>query len=361
MVAMETRVTKLLRLVGTLLLGERAMLRPGGPDRLARLFGLRAPRYVPHPYMLYALNRSWASADGRTRHNALGFRGAELASEKASGSLRVVCMGESSTYCTGIADDRDAYPARLHEALAAALPGRTIEVVNAGVGGYTSAENVLRCLFDVVPLEPDLVVYYYTHNDAHARRYPKLSRDYREFSRSWFEPHGAGGVLAALRRRAILALGDIGELVRRTEAHGGRRPSLNVAKNPPEAFAANMAALAAIARDAGARLLFVNPNYRDLDLNDAADLAQPPSTNLAFRAVWEHRRIVENLAQRLGEGLVDLRGQIPYPETRDGFPTQDYLDPVHFTPAGAERAAKIVAQAILAQNLLGISAPEGGT
>lgn len=357
---MMSRFAKILRLLGVLALGDRALLRPGGPGALARLFALKAPRYVPHPYMLYTLNRSWVSVDGLTRHNALGFRGRDIGPEKPPGALRVVCMGESSTYCTGITDDDATYPARLQAALAAALPDRAVEVVNAGVGGYTSAENVLRCLFDVVPLQPDLVVYYYTHNDAHARRYPQLSRDYREFSRSWFEPHGAGGVFAALRRRAILALGDIGELVRRTEAYGGRRPSLNVANNPPEAFAANMAALGAIARDAGARLLFVNPNYRDLDLNDAADPTQPPSTNLAFRAVWEHRRIVEKLARRLGEGLVDLRGQIPYAETRDGFPSPDYLDPVHFTPAGAERAAKIVAQAILAQNLLGLSAPKKG-
>lgn len=358
---MTADLAKYLRLLGVLALGDRALLRPGGPGAVARLFGLKAPRYVPHPYMLYTLNRSWVSADGRTRHNALGFRGAELASEKPRGSLRVVCMGESSTYCTGIADDRDTYPARLQEALAAALPDRAIEVVNAGIGGYTTAENVLRCLFDVVPLQPDLVVYYYTHNDVHARRLPHLSRDYREFSRSWFEPHSAGGLVAALRRRAVLALGDIGELVRRTESHGGRRPSANVANNPPDAFAANLAALAAIARDAGARLLFVNPNYRDLDLNDAADPSQPPSTNLAFRAVWEHRRIVENLAKRLDEGLVDLRGKIPYPASRDGFPSPDYLDLVHFTPAGAERAAKIVAQAILAQNLLGLTAPAKGS
>jgi lysophospholipase L1-like esterase len=149
----------------------------------------------------------------------------------------------------------------------------------------------------------------------------------------------------------MLALGDIGQIVRRDDADGGQRPATNVAGNPPDAFAANMAALAAILRDAGARLLFVNPLYRDLDANDAADPAAP-GTNLAFRAVWEHRRIVENLAKRLGEGLVDLRGNIPYPATRAAFPTNAYLDPVHFSPAGADRAAALVAEAIMAQNLL---------
>jgi lysophospholipase L1-like esterase len=340
---MQAYLGKIQRLVACLLLGDRVLRQPNA-------LVPHLPRYAPHPYKLFELRRGWVSPDGSIRHNSLGFRGPEFAPAKTPGRLRIVCMGESSTYGSGVADD-ETYPARLQAHLARLLAPREIEVINAGVLGYTSAENVLHALFDVVPLAPDLVVYYYTHNDAHARRMAHLSRDYREFSRSWYEPHGAGGLFGTLRRRMMLALGDIGQIVRRDDADGGRRPASNVANNPPDAFAANMAAIAAILRDAGSRLLFVNPLYRDLDANDTADPAAP-GTNLAFRAVWEHRRIVENLAQRLGEGLVDLRGRIPYSEARDAFPTQEYRDPVHFSPAGADSAAAIVADAILAQNLL---------
>jgi lysophospholipase L1-like esterase len=340
---MQGTFGKIRRLVACLLFGDRVL-------RMPNALVPHLPRYAPHPYKLFELRRNWVSPDGRIRHNALGFRGPEFAPAKTPGRLRVVCMGESSTYGSGVADD-ETYPARLQGHLARLLAPRDVEVINAGVLGYTSAENVLHGLFDVAPLAPDLVVYYYTHNDAHARRMPHLSRDYREFSRSWYEPHGSGGLGGALRRRMMLALGDIGQIVRRDDVDGGRRPAANVANNPPDAFAANMAALAAILRDVGARLLFVNPLYRDLDANDAADPAAP-GTNLAFRAVWEHRRIVDNLAARLGEGLVDLRGKIPYPGARDAFPSPDYLDPVHFSPAGADRAAAIVAAEILAQNLL---------
>jgi len=334
---------KIRRLVACLLFGDRVLRRPNA-------LVPHLPRYAPHPYKLFELRRGWISTDGSIRHNSLGFRGPEFSPAKTSGRLRVVCMGESSTYGSGVAD-HETYPACLQAHLEKLLAPRAVEVINAGVLGYTSAENVLHALFDVVPLAPELVIYYYTHNDAHARRVPHLSRDYREFSRSWYEPHGTGGLVGALRRRTMLALGDIGQIVRRDDADGGRRPANNVANNPPEAFAANMAAMAAILRDAGARLLFVNPNYRDLGANDAADPAAP-GTNLAFRAVWEHRRIVASLAQRLGEGLVDLRGRISYTDARNAFPTPDYLDPVHFSPAGADRAAAIVAEAILAQNLL---------
>lgn len=340
--------------LGFVLLGDRAMLRPGGPGPLARAFGMRTLRYLPHPYMLYAPNPAWRSADGLSRHNSLGFRGAEISPRKHEGTVRVVCMGESSTYGSFIDDDSLTYPARLEVHLRAAYPGRPIEVVNAAAQGFTTAENVLRALFDVVPLRPDLVVYYYTHNDVHPRRYPKLSRDYREYSRSWFEPHSGGRIRGAFNRVRALALGDIGALVRRTETHGGKLPSRNIAANPPIAFEGNLRAIDAILRAAGVRTMYVNPPYRELALNDqfGPGEADPEKVNLAFRAVWEHRRIVETLAREVAAGLCDLAGIIPYPDRHDDFPTLHHLDPAHFSATGADEAARIIAKAIVDQALL---------
>jgi len=343
--------------LGFLLLGDGEMLRPGGPGALARAFGMRKPRYVPHPYMLYAPNPEWRSADGKSRHNSLGFRGAEVSFEKPPGTIRIVCMGESSTYGSGIPDNAQTYPARLEAHLCSANPGQAIEVVNGAVEGFTTAENVLRALFDVVPLRPDLVVYYYTHNDVHPRRLPRLSRDYREYSRSWFEPHEGGRLAGALNRVRALTLGDIGELVRRNDSHGGRRPSSNVAANPPVAFEGNLRAIDAILRASGARMLFVNPPYRGLAANDliGPGSVAPEKTNLVLRAVWEHRRIVAGIAGETGGGLCDLAAAIPYPERREDFPTLHHLDPVHFSEAGADAAGQFVASAIMDQRLLPLS------
>ncbi len=340
--------------LGFMLLGDGEMLRSGGPGLLARVFGMRTPRYLPHPYMLYSPNPVWRSPDGLSRHNSLGFRGVEVSTEKPSGTIRVVCMGESSTYGSGIGEDSRTYPARLEVHLRATDRSRPIEVINAAVEGFTTAENVLRALFDVVPLRPDLVIYYYTHNDVHPRRYPKLSRDYREYSRSWFEPHSGGRIAGAVNRAHALALGDIGELVRRTEAHGGKRPSRNIAANPPIAFEGNLRAMDAILRAAGVRTMYVNPPYRDLALNDELGPGEvdPRKVNVAFRAVWEHRRIVETLAREVAAGLCDLAGVFPYPDRREDFPTPHHLDPVHFSATGADEAAKIIAKAILDQALL---------
>lgn len=58
------------------------------------------------------------------------------------------------------------YPARLGAVLAKRLPGRSVEVVNKGVGGETVADNVRRMERDVAALRPGLVVWQVGTNDA---------------------------------------------------------------------------------------------------------------------------------------------------------------------------------------------------
>ncbi|MES0030811.1 SGNH/GDSL hydrolase family protein [Mesorhizobium sp. M0040] len=247
-------------------------------------------------------------------------------------------MGESSTYCTGL-DDSRTYPYRLGEYLKSLKPGVDLDVVNAGVMGYTSIENVLRLLFHVIPLSPDLIIYYYTHNDVHPRRLEGLSRDYNEYSCSWFEPPSGGGVSGWINRRQKLATSYVANVVRRS----GNRPgkSSNIAHNPPDAFRANLSALVVLARAAGASVLFVNPNYRQESPDD------PPAN-----AVWEHRRVVDDIGKRMDVPVADLNGLLPYSVNGNTSLNENYRDAVHFTEIGADAAARIVADVIHKNNIL---------
>lgn len=331
------------------LLGDRAVLRKGLPGKIARAVGLPISLYRPHPYTLYELTPGWRSTDGRSRHNSLGFRGADIAVPKPAGRLRVVCMGESTTYCTGIADDAATYPARLQAHLAGAAPELDIEVMNAGVGGYTSIENLLHCLFRVAPLEPDVIVYYYTHNDVHPRRMPGLSRDYREYSRSWYEPWLGGGLLSWIGHRWVLASGAIGRVVRREYERRWRRwRAENIALNPPDAFRANMTTLVLTGRAAGAKVLLVNPPYRGL-VKEKLDEA--PAAPMA-RAVWEHRGIIREIGKKLSIPVYDLAADMTYCMDSDTFPNKYYLDQVHVSTKGAELMGSLIAKAILDNGLL---------
>lgn len=344
-----TRIKRLGVAGAAFLFGDRASLRPGGPGPIARLFGVRGSTYRPHPYTLYELNPEWRSADGRARHNALGFRGAEVSPKKPAGRIRIVCMGESTTYCAGIEDDNATYPARVEAHLRARRPDLDIEVVNAGVAGYTSIENLLRYHFHIAPLSPDLVVFYYTHNDVHPRRFPHLSCDYREYSRSWYEPPFGGGLRGWVARRRNIATGNINNLVRRYDEFAGHRQAANIANNAADAFRANVTALALLARHAGVQLLLVNPPYRDLwkFMSGNTERANP-----AYLAVFEHRCIIEDIGERLGCAIYDLARDMPYPADPKAFPNEYYMDSVHVNEKGADLMGRLVAEAVIAANLI---------
>jgi len=132
---------------------------------------LERSKYVPHPYLSYALNPSYRSQDGQNRHNALGFRGAEFALAKASGAYRIACVGGSTVYDTEIQDHRASFPAQLENCLRE-RGHPEVEVVNAGVGGYTSFETLIDLALRVLEVAPDLLVIYHNTNDVHARLVP---------------------------------------------------------------------------------------------------------------------------------------------------------------------------------------------
>ncbi len=97
------------------------------------------------------------------RINALGFRGPEIAKPKPPGSVRVACIGASTT-AQGPEDDA-TYPARLEAKLRLRFPELPLEVLNLGVSATWSDYWLERseALFE---LEPDLIVQYDGVNDV---------------------------------------------------------------------------------------------------------------------------------------------------------------------------------------------------
>lgn len=122
--------------------------------------------YAPHHYLGYMPAPDFRNAD--RQHNHLGFRGGPVSAEKPEGVYRIVAVGGSTTYSVHTKDDRDSYPRLLQDHLRAGGFG-DVEVINAGVPGYTSYHNFMNIAFRVLPLEPDLIILYQGFNDIDAR------------------------------------------------------------------------------------------------------------------------------------------------------------------------------------------------
>ena len=91
------------------------------------------------------------------RINRLGFRGPEVSAAKSPRTLRIACFGDSSAFGLGV-QLRFIYTENLRDYLKKMLPGVNVEVINAGVVGYTSTQALAHLRRDVLPLKPDIVV-----------------------------------------------------------------------------------------------------------------------------------------------------------------------------------------------------------
>ena len=99
------------------------------------------------------------------RTNARGFRGPEVRSDRSKESTyRVLCIGDSVTFGFN-GDQEDTYPAQLGELLRAKRPGKDIEVINAGVPGWTWLQGLRFLELQGLALEPDLVIMAHGVND----------------------------------------------------------------------------------------------------------------------------------------------------------------------------------------------------
>ncbi len=96
--------------------------------------------------------------------NSLGFRGREIAPEKGS-AYRIVALGESTTFGCTLGPEDKPWPELLEEMIRERLnPRFPVQVINAGVPGYTLADNLARLAADVLPLRPDMIISYHGYN-----------------------------------------------------------------------------------------------------------------------------------------------------------------------------------------------------
>jgi len=101
----------------------------------------------------------------RYRINSLGFRGDDINERKPDGAQRILCLGDSTTYGVMVEGHR-IYPAVLRRRLSEMLAPRRVEVVNAGVPGYSSLQIELILSERCFTLEPDLITMCVGLNDA---------------------------------------------------------------------------------------------------------------------------------------------------------------------------------------------------
>ena len=104
---------------------------------------------------------TWRNTQVTINHQ--GTRGAEIA-PKRPGELRILSLGESTTFGVNVSDDQ-TYSADLESLLRAAHPDRPITVINAGASAYSSFQSLLFLQERGLAMQPDVVLFYHEVND----------------------------------------------------------------------------------------------------------------------------------------------------------------------------------------------------
>jgi lysophospholipase L1-like esterase len=284
--------------------------------------------YRPLPYVMWGLKPDFEREPGRlnlTRTtNSLGFRGREVELPKPQGRYRIVCLGGSTTYDDDVNDDETSV-VRLEALLRAARPGQDIELINAGVPSYTSAEDLPNLAFRCLDLQPDAVLIYQGINDYRARLYRNFDSAYFHYRKVWDgsangqefgEGEMAQGINTFIQRKQPADNGDNAENARRAGTSAYRR---------------NLVSMAGIARAHGLKCIFVT---------SICDPKNQYTTHEFEAGIAEQNEVMKQVAAEQGALLVDLAA---------AYPGGDFfVDSVHNNAAGAQEKARIIADGLLA-------------
>ena len=139
------------------------------------------------PYLNYAPIPGYRQG-GELGHNEHGYRGRAVPFDKSPRVARVLCVGGSTTYSTGVLKASDSYPANLERILNENPPAGydRVEVMNGGLPYGSTAELLTHYHFKFRWFRPDLVVINTGGVDADATARPHYQPDYSHWRR---QPH----------------------------------------------------------------------------------------------------------------------------------------------------------------------------
>jgi len=271
-----------------------------------------------HPELFWELRPGGVDPWGWDSPNELTFRGPAISLEKPDSTFRIALIGDSCTYGMHLVYEQ-AYGTRLEEFLSVLYPDRRIEVINAGVPGYSLHQACLALQEKVLPFEPDAVVFYSLWNDS------APARGSTDSARARAELPGASGAFLGrfafyrmLRSWVQIDPTDDEALV---EAWIAGEPAFGYRVSPDE-YEALLDEALSLCESRGIQPIVIVPdlNWRFIDTWAEEHREQRREVTGLYR------ERADRVARRRGAASVDMRALF---EGRDDSETFLPRDPVH--------------------------------
>ncbi len=288
------------------------------------------------------------------RINEAGLRGKALRALQKN-SVRLLCLGDSLTWGWGTNDD-EAYPALLERLLQSRYPLLDVQVLNAGVSGYGTDEELGLLKKRGTHLKPNLViVQFFPGNDFDDNRLP-ANRSTEIRDGMLYEVLQPGEqkrpiwlrVVNWLKRKSHLAY-LVSERVGYLVMRAGLSPQLERLSSG-EYFTEDdgrratdlLVEISRVAERLGAKTLFV---------------FAPDKLQLLSRAMNPLRAatVVQVAALEAGVPWVDLTPELV---RRGDFDEIYFVEDGHWTPKGHEQVAQVLTERISDLGLLHVVSPK---
>ena len=123
------------------------------------------------PHLIFRHKSSWEKRYGNVlvTYNERGLRDRPVR-PKVEGEYRILALGDSVTFGWGVPQDQ-IFAFRLEQLMQSRLQ-RPMRVINSGVGGYNTVQEVTYFKQEGVKFQPDLVVLTYVVNDIEENKGP---------------------------------------------------------------------------------------------------------------------------------------------------------------------------------------------
>jgi lysophospholipase L1-like esterase len=297
------------------------------------------PRFRYHPLLQATTIPNFSlSVPFRIEHDSYGLRGAERNKEKLRQQIVIATLGGSTTYDVLVADGQtwsDVLERKLGEGYA---------VLNHGVPGYSTVENLIQTLFylNSYDIKPQCALYYLGWNDIRNAHLPNLDPAYADFHlMSQLDS------LQIRKRPEITEISPLGriiitymqawlEIIPTPEDFSRRDPEGGSDIRLEQIYRSNLEAIAAIDKARGITSIFVGQVLNRAKLQNATRYGWLPLVRDID--VWP-------LQARFNAILKETADEAGSPElvpSVDAFQDSDFIDNGHFSPMGAEKFAEML-------------------
>ncbi|MBS0185066.1 MAG: SGNH/GDSL hydrolase family protein [Proteobacteria bacterium] len=158
--------------------------------------------FVHHPYLPWSIYKNWTPQKdkasllddkafmlGGVPTNNLGlFYASEekkfITQKKEKHTYRILILGDSVSLNFASPSNKVNYPLLLEKKLQAMIKNTRIEVINASFFAYTTQEIIIKFLFDLQYLDPDLILFYGGYSDIRGYLTESFETDFSHFRRS---------------------------------------------------------------------------------------------------------------------------------------------------------------------------------